>query len=387
MGFVIKKDNISKIQFKGNPELIWGAFEEFSKYAFNKSHAVAYSIIGYQTAKIWNYKRDQFLQYCLNDGTKKRYDDAMAKLRELKYEFVYPDITNMKGDKFIVEDGKVYIPGNAEKTFDSYVEFLFGDNNSIANLIYKGVCDKLTKDRFALATLATSLLNKYRDQALFMEPSGEKFTKIEQVLNGLLQIGALTEIKKDKDEQGSQIIKVYVRRMRGNPTEIIFHSNNSDFTKYNLYIYDKKMYGNTRKGILNDLPFINTVGIERSLENIKNRLIERGNANQVYYKMRDELQRYMQDNFSSPFRSEFKGLYATLNEVIEYSNNVKLIVNFNDRQEILYISKNLARQCNLARFSKKAMVKLDLKYSPFIQRRTEKFIYDFDILNIQEVKF
>lgn len=362
----------------GNPEEIWQMLVDFAKYGFNKSHAVAYSIIGYQTAKIWTYHKEEFLEFMLNYDTKKRYQQALDKCKELGFKFEYPTLSNMAGNKFKVKDGVVYIPGNAEKNYESYVDFLFGDTKDLANLIYKGVCDKLTKDRYALVELVTTLLSKPREAALYMEPNGERYTKLTQILDGLKLCGAVVDWRR---ESGG--IRVFVKRMRGPASEVFFNENGSDNVRLNLIKYDLKMFGSIRNGAISDLPFINTVGIERTLENIKRRYYETGKGHYAYKAMRDELQRYMREYFSNRFRNTFEDVYAVIDDSIAFTKSTKLIVNFNDRQEILYVSGENARR--VKQMSKKPLVKMTLVYSPYIARKTESFIYDFDIETIEEI--
>lgn len=367
-----------KMETPGDPEIMWKKLVDFSKYGFNKSHAVAYSIIGYQTAKIWAYKKDQFLEYCLNYDTKTRYQQAIDKCKELGYRFEYPNLNNMKGNKFKVENGVVYIPGNAEKNYSSYVDFLFGDTKDLANLIYKGVCDKLTKDRYALVDLVTTLLSKPKESALYMEPENQKFTNLTQILDGLKLCGAVVDYRK---EEGG--IRVFVKRFRGNASEVFFHSDESDYVRLNIIKYDLKMFGSVRKGVISDLPYINTSAIERNLENLKERYYQRGLGNKAYMAMADELKNYMREYFSNKFRNTFENVYAILDSYTIYERSIKLVLNFNDRQDIFYIKKSYAPIVQL--FSKKALLKLTMVYSPFIQKRTEKFVYDFDIEYIKEI--
>lgn len=364
----------------GDPEIIWGKLEDFSKYGFNKSHAVAYSIIGYHTAKLWTYHRDEFLEWMLNHDTKKRYQEAINKCKELGFKFEYPTIYDMSETKFRIENETVHIPVSAAKSYDSYVEFLFGETSDLTNLIYRGVCDKLSKDRLALAELATTILPKLKETALWMEPEGKKFTKLTQILDGLMTCGAIVDYKKEGNN-----IRVFVKRGRGNPSQVLFHANNSDYVKVNLVKLDLKMFGSVRKGVISDLPYINTTAIERTLETLKEKYYKDGKGKYAFKAMQDKLKEYMKDYFSTPFRSTYHDIYAILEDKVEFQRSTKLILNFNDRQEILYATKTEHIK-KLRTMSKNCLVKMTLIYSPYVARRTEKFIYDFDILEIEEIK-
>lgn len=370
----------------GDPEVIWNKMVDFAKYAFNKSHSVAYSIIGYWTAWIWTYHRDEFLEHCLNYDTKKVYQQAILKCKELGYKFNYPTIFEMGDNKFKVKDKAVLIPINSNKNYDSYVDFLFGDNEtSIFNLICQGVCDKLTKDRYALADLSTTILPKLKQMALYMEPKDTKFTKLSQILEGLKLCGAVVDYKKDFRD-GTNGILVYVKRGRGNPSEVFFHDDNSDYVKAQLIKYDLKMFGSIRNGIINDLPYVNTAAIERNLNNLKEKYYEIGKGASAYKAMQNKLKDYMREYFSNKFRNTFENVYGILDDFVVYERSTKLFVNFNDRQrEILYVSGENAKK--VKQMSKNSLIKMTLVYSPYIAKRTESFIYDFDIENIEEIKF
>ena len=75
-------------------EKIWAEMEGFASYAFNKSHAAAYSLITYQTAFLKTYYLPEFLTSILNNRItnidKIKYYIAYAK--EKKIEVLPPDI-------------------------------------------------------------------------------------------------------------------------------------------------------------------------------------------------------------------------------------------------------------------------------------------------------
>ena len=87
-------------------EKIWSEMEGFASYAFNKSHAAAYSLITYQTAFLKTYYMPEFLTSILNNRItnidKIKYYVAYAK--EKKVEVLPPDIN--KSDTYFSTDGK-----------------------------------------------------------------------------------------------------------------------------------------------------------------------------------------------------------------------------------------------------------------------------------------
>lgn len=379
---LITKQNIRKNPI--NPEDVWAKLEDFAKYGFNKSHAVGYSVISYWTSWLWVHRQEEFLEYMLNYDTKVKYQQAIDKCRELGYKFVFPTIQDMNQKEFKVKDKVVYVPGEAKNNYTSYVDFLFNDNNdeAIGDLIQKGVCDKLTKDRNALVELQSTLLKSYRSKAIYMEPEGETFTKLSEILEGLKMCGAILDYKK---ENHAKDIRVFVRRFRGAPSQIVFHNDRSDTVKYNICKQDLKKFGVVRKGILSDVPEINTTAIERTIENMKERLIQRGkDERQIFFALKDELDSYMRNYFSNPYRSTFEDVYAVLEEISEYKYSTKCVLNFNNKQDFFYATKENMSKVRLIK--KKSLVKLKLIYSPFIKRKTNSYVYDFDIIDIEPVK-
>lgn len=360
-------------------EAVWKAIVGFGAYAFNKSHSVAYAIVGYKTAKIWHYHQDQYLEFSLNYDTKARYALAMEKIKQLRYKYTYPTIQNMEGSLFAVRNKTLFIPGHAERNYDSYVDFLFGDTKDLYNLIYKGVCDSLTKDRYALVDLIDNCSKTVKENALYMEPVGEKFTKITQILDGLKLIGFLTWTK---DDSGDIIVKIPKRN--GKIYEIKFHRDSSNYNRSQNLTYDLKQFGTIRKNILSDEPYINTSAIENILNRTKQKAYESGKGKQAYYLMKDRLNDYMREYFYNTTKGDFHDVYAMLIDVKAYDRSTKITLEFNDKQEIYYVSGANAKK--VSTMQKKSLLRLFMKFSPFIQRRTEKFIYDFDIMEIEELK-
>ncbi len=73
---------------------IWDQMKEFAKYAFNKSHAAAYSCVTYQTAYLKCYYETEFLTSVLNNRitTSDEVSDYITYAREEKIKVLPPDI-------------------------------------------------------------------------------------------------------------------------------------------------------------------------------------------------------------------------------------------------------------------------------------------------------
>lgn len=362
----------------GDPNKIWEQLKKFGSYAFNKSHAVAYSIIAYQTAKIWLYHRDQVLEYKLNYEKDEKYQAAISKCKQLNMKFVYPSFENLSNTETKIQDSKIIMPGMCEKQYSSYVDFLFGEDK-VNILIYKGVCDHLTQDREALAELSSSLPKKEREKALFMEPRGETFTTLEQILNGLQSAGS---IEYQKDDMGNWVVLMH--RLRSKDLEIVFHPFHSYETKRQICKWDLKYFGSVRNNILSDLPYINTLGIESTLNRMKERLIQRGMEKRVYRDMKEELEDFMREFYSREEKKTFPHVFALYKDHIAYERSTKVFFTFNDRSDFFYVSGHMAKMVQTLK--KNTLLDLTLIFSPFINKRREEFVYDFDVESMEVVE-
>ncbi len=89
-------------------EEIFVAIDKFANYGFNKSHAVAYSFVAYQTAYLKAYYTPEFLAANLTNefGNKNKVSNFLEDCRKLKIEVLPPDI-NSPSVYFNVDDGKI----------------------------------------------------------------------------------------------------------------------------------------------------------------------------------------------------------------------------------------------------------------------------------------
>ena len=87
---------------------IFDEMAEFAKYAFNKSHAAAYSVVSYRTAYLKTYYPAEFMAATLNSflGNLDKVPIYIDECKRLKIDILKPDI-NLSQTKFTVEDGKV----------------------------------------------------------------------------------------------------------------------------------------------------------------------------------------------------------------------------------------------------------------------------------------
>jgi DNA polymerase-3 subunit alpha len=161
-------------------EEIFTAIDKFANYGFNKSHAVAYSYIAYQTAYLKAHYTAEFLaanltnEYENTDKVTKFLEDC----RRLKIEILPPDVNNPSID-FDVVDGKILFGLSAiknvgrgtveeilksgkmlDRDFNSLFDFCVNVDTRIVNkralegLVIAGAFDSINKNR---ATLFNSI--------------------------------------------------------------------------------------------------------------------------------------------------------------------------------------------------------------------------------------
>lgn len=87
---------------------VWDQMEKFAQYAFNKSHAAAYSLITYQTAYLKCYYEPEFLTAVLNNRITNidEIKNYVTYARSEGIEILPPDI-NKSMTGFSVRDGKI----------------------------------------------------------------------------------------------------------------------------------------------------------------------------------------------------------------------------------------------------------------------------------------
>ncbi len=97
-------------------EEIFEAIDKFANYGFNKSHAVAYSIVAYQTAYLKAHYQEEFLAANLSNefGNTDKVTTLLEECRKLGIKVLAPDINN-PSVKFGVKDKKIVFGMSAIK--------------------------------------------------------------------------------------------------------------------------------------------------------------------------------------------------------------------------------------------------------------------------------
>ncbi len=93
---------------KESANKIFDEMAEFAKYAFNKSHAAAYSVVSYRTAYLKTYYPEEFMAATLNSflGNLDKVPIYIYECKRLNIEILKPDI-NKSFTKFTVQDKKI----------------------------------------------------------------------------------------------------------------------------------------------------------------------------------------------------------------------------------------------------------------------------------------
>jgi DNA polymerase III subunit alpha len=89
-------------------DTLWDIMIDFANYSFNRSHAVAYSILAWQMAKLKVYHPVEFMTALLNSkiGKKEEVSYYLNDCKNLGIEILPPDINKSDG-KFTIENGGI----------------------------------------------------------------------------------------------------------------------------------------------------------------------------------------------------------------------------------------------------------------------------------------
>jgi len=185
-------------------EKIWGDWEKFAEYAFNKSHSTCYAYLAYQTAYLKAHYPAEFLAANLSRNLDdiKEITKLMDTCRRSEIKVLGPDI-NESFIKFNVnKEGNLRFGLGAIKGLgESAAELIISERNSNGN--YKNIFDLVerinltTINKRSLEALAFSgALDSFKlDRSKYF--AGENITFIEQ----LLRYGTKYQSDKNNSQQ------------------------------------------------------------------------------------------------------------------------------------------------------------------------------------------
>jgi DNA polymerase III alpha subunit len=173
---------------------LWEKFEFFSGYGFNKSHAVAYSLISYQCAWLLTYFEAEWLAAFLDKEPEKKKENAINIAKSLGYKIAPVDVNKSGKTWEIGSDGKSLIQpltgikgfGDAamlqilnNRPFSDIEDLLFREEISYSKLNKKcldalcraGAMDGLIDDRFTGRKhfWSASVINRPKNKKKFNE--------------------------------------------------------------------------------------------------------------------------------------------------------------------------------------------------------------------------
>ena len=157
-------------------EEIFNAIDKFANYGFNKSHAVAYSYIAYQTAYLKAHYTSEFLAANLTNEFENtdKVTKFLEDCRRLKIEILPPDVNNPSVNFDVVEDKILFglaaiknvgrgaveeiirSRNNIGRDFKSIFDFCLNVDTRIVNkralegLVIAGALDSTNKNRASL---------------------------------------------------------------------------------------------------------------------------------------------------------------------------------------------------------------------------------------------
>ena len=170
-------------------EKIWGDWEKFASYAFNKSHATCYSWIAYQTAYLKAHYPSEYMAAVLsrNLSNIKEITKSMDECRAMGIQVLGPDVNeshrkfgvNKNGD---IRFGLVAVKGIGEGAVQNIIEER--EKNGPYKTIYDFIerinltsCNKKVMESLALSG-ALDNLSVRREPFVTPNEKGETFTEI-----------------------------------------------------------------------------------------------------------------------------------------------------------------------------------------------------------------
>lgn len=165
-------------------EKIYNKMVSFAEYGFNKSHAAAYAVVGYQTAYLKTYYPVEFMAALMTSvmGEPAHIADYMKNCSEMGIEVLPPSVLHSDA-KFTVEDGKIrfgllavknvgegvireIVRTRKEKGIPKDIFQFIGDmdvkeinRKAIDSLIRAGALDELNENRAAHLAVFESLID------------------------------------------------------------------------------------------------------------------------------------------------------------------------------------------------------------------------------------
>ena len=186
-------------------EKIWGDWEKFASYAFNKSHAVCYAWVAYQTAYLKAHYTAQYMAAVISrSGDIKEVAKQMAECKRMGIDVKGPDINKSRVRHSVDEDGAVRFglfkiqsvgEGAAEAIVkERQANGLYKDIFDFVERVEPGAIKKNCIEALVMSGAFDSLGNVRREQYLGTDLRGESF------IDALVKYGQKFRADKESNE-------------------------------------------------------------------------------------------------------------------------------------------------------------------------------------------
>ena len=259
---------------KESANKIFDEMAEFAKYAFNKSHAAAYSVVSYRTAYLKTYYPAEFMAATLNSflGNLDKVPVYIYECKRLNIEILKPDI-NKSFTKFTVQDNKIRFGlGSiknvgvsaietviAERTkngeFKSFTDFCERIQSGTVNkkciecLIKAGCFDSMSQTRATLLASFEKIMDTINNQGRnSLANQVTMFDIVEPAETVKYQYTVLKELdERELLSQEKEMLGIYVS---GHPLEKLREaiSNQTNITSIQIKNLNEENSGNFKDG-------------------------------------------------------------------------------------------------------------------------------------------
>ena len=214
---------------------VWSEMADFAKYAFNKSHAAAYSLVTYQTAYLKTYYEPEFLTAVINNRitNSDEIKNYVTYAKEEKIEVLPPDI-NKSGTFFTVKDNKIRFGLAALKNVGvNVVDQIIAERD--ANGDFKDLNDFINR-------LDTSLLNKRCVESMILSGAFDCFgAKRSQMMRVYPQI--IEKAVSDRKHQATGQFSLFGDILKEDKTNIVEMPNIPEYDDQTKLKLEKEVVG------------------------------------------------------------------------------------------------------------------------------------------------
>lgn len=175
---------------KEDAEKFWEELVEFSRYAFNKSHACAYAFVSYYTAYLKHHYPTEYLCAVMSMTPLEKIPSVMADCKRLGIQILPPDVNEsgvgftiknkaiifgLGGVKNVGAGAEAIIEARKDGKFTSFADFVYRGHvkkDVTESLIMAGALDQFHSNRKAMLLALpeyTKILKKIKDKKKVIE--------------------------------------------------------------------------------------------------------------------------------------------------------------------------------------------------------------------------